>query len=149
MDTAAISIYSAACFMIITIPVYVLFLITLQINRRDEMLKSSFYKLLFSVGIADIGQILALLGGNILARSGFATDFLLSLGSAYCRYDSFATALLSLTQVHGITLIGINRMTAYLFPIRHSQVIHFFSPFIEALYCLDLNFLVRYFLIQC
>src|SRR4051812_48547805 len=89
-------------FMVITVPIYIMYLITLRKNRNDETLKSPFFKLMFSVGIADVGMIFILIMGNTLAGSGFVPEVFIFLGGLSARLSNIGIYGFGLAQTIGV-----------------------------------------------
>lgn len=69
-----IAMFFLDAFVFITVPIYILVLITLWKNRRDYTLKHAFFKLMISIGIADIGTILNMILTVRLAQYGWVAE---------------------------------------------------------------------------
>jgi hypothetical protein len=109
-------------FMLITIPIYIMYLITLFKNRKDETLKSPFFKLMFSLGIADVGMIFTLIMGNGLAASGIEPEVFIFLGGLSARLSNIGIYGFGMVQNFGVLFVAFNRFSAYMLPMKHSQV---------------------------
>ncbi len=108
--------------MVITIPIYIMYLITLRKNRNEETLKSPFFKLMFSLGIADVGVMFTLLLGADLAASGLVPEVYIFLGNLSARLFNIGCYGFGLAQNFGVLFVALNRFTAYLVPMKHSLV---------------------------
>uniref|UniRef100_A0A914WBH2 G-protein coupled receptors family 1 profile domain-containing protein n=1 Tax=Plectus sambesii TaxID=2011161 RepID=A0A914WBH2_9BILA len=108
-------------FMFITVPIYILMIITLVKNRREETLKHSFYSLVISIGIADIGAMLSVFF-NIVASFAWIPSFYLALGDLASRIYNTCAFFFSAAQVIGVFVIGLNRFTAYMLPMSHQEI---------------------------
>uniref|UniRef100_A0A914W8A3 Uncharacterized protein n=2 Tax=Plectus sambesii TaxID=2011161 RepID=A0A914W8A3_9BILA len=91
--------------MIVTIPIYFLLLVTLHKNRHDELLKSPFFRFMFSVGLANMGQIFTILLGNTLASSGLVPGFYIWMGGLSSRLYNCGVIGFGSAQLIGITWI--------------------------------------------
>uniref|UniRef100_A0A914VLP2 G-protein coupled receptors family 1 profile domain-containing protein n=1 Tax=Plectus sambesii TaxID=2011161 RepID=A0A914VLP2_9BILA len=112
----------ASAVMFFTIPVYFLYLLMLYKNRNDENLKYPFYKLMFSVGIADLLQIINLLLGNTLANSGIFPELYIFLGGLAARISNFGLFGFGMAQNIGMLFVAFNRYTAYILPMKHLKI---------------------------
>jgi hypothetical protein len=110
-------------FMVITVPIYIMYLITLFKNRKNETLKAPFFKLMFSIGIADIGMIVSLIMGNTLAASGLVPEVFIFLGGLSARLYNIGLYGFGFAQNIGVLLVAFNRYSAYMLPMKHSKVI--------------------------
>jgi hypothetical protein len=99
-----------------------MYLITLRKNRNEETLKSPFFKLMFSLGIADVGMMFTLLLGTDLAASGLVPEVFIFLGSLSARLFNIGLYGFGSAQDFGVLFVALNRFTAYLVPMKHSQV---------------------------
>uniref|UniRef100_A0A914XG54 G-protein coupled receptors family 1 profile domain-containing protein n=1 Tax=Plectus sambesii TaxID=2011161 RepID=A0A914XG54_9BILA len=107
--------------MFITTPVYILLLITLWKNRNEETLKHAFFKLMMSIGIADVGTILNIFLTFRLAEWGWVPQIFIWLGGMSARIAMIGTNLFSIAQVLGILVVAVNRYTAFMMPLRHQK----------------------------
>jgi hypothetical protein len=110
-------------FVLATIPVYIMIIITIAKNRKDEVLKHAFFDLMISVGVADLGRIFCTISGSTLPRKGWVPQFYIWLGSDLSVRLSFA-GLFSFgrAQLFGVFVVALNRFTAYALPMRHNRV---------------------------
>jgi hypothetical protein len=99
-----------------------MYLITLRKNRNDETLKSPFFKLMFSLGIADVGMMFTLLLGRDLAASGLVPEVFIFLSSLSARFFNIGAYGFASAQNFGVLFVALNRFTAYLVPLKHSLV---------------------------
>uniref|UniRef100_A0A914UP20 G-protein coupled receptors family 1 profile domain-containing protein n=1 Tax=Plectus sambesii TaxID=2011161 RepID=A0A914UP20_9BILA len=113
-------------FMLVTLPIYILFLITLRIFRHDETLNSAFFKLMFSIGIADVGMIIVIMLGNTLAESGWTPEVYIFIGSLSARLSNVGLFGFGYAQNFGVFFVAINRYTAYMRPMKHNKVVEWF-----------------------
>ena len=68
-------------FFLLTIPVYIMIIITIAKNRKDEVLRHAFFDLMISVGMADVGKIFWTMWSRILPRRGWIPQFYIWLGN--------------------------------------------------------------------
>jgi MFS family permease len=108
--------------MFITFPIYILLLITLWKYRKEETLKHSFFKLMFSIGIADIGVISTIFFARV-AEWGWFPLFFIGLGGFSSRIFNFFNLFFAMAQALGVFVVAINRYTAYMMPLRHQKVL--------------------------
>ena len=108
--------------MFATLPIYILLIITLWKQRKDEILKSAFFKLMISVGIADIGTIISIFLTTRLALYGWVPQIFIWLGGTGARITNIFSFFFSFAQTCGVFIVAINRYTAFRMPLRHEKV---------------------------
>ena len=117
-------------FVAFSIPFYILFLLTIFINRHKEPFNSPFFILCFSLGLADVATLFHTYifvkapgwsWGNLFwVEYGYPGSFL-----SY--YVFMVLWALSFAQNIGVVLIAINRFTAVVFTFCHQGVSIFFQ----------------------
>uniref|UniRef100_A0A914WXN2 G-protein coupled receptors family 1 profile domain-containing protein n=1 Tax=Plectus sambesii TaxID=2011161 RepID=A0A914WXN2_9BILA len=107
--------------MFITTPIYILVLITLWKNRNEETLKHAFFKLMISVGIADVGTILNIFFTIRLAEWGWAPQIFIWLGGMSSRIANTCKSFFGTSQSLGVLVVALNRYTAFMIPLRHQK----------------------------
>ena len=113
-------------FVAFSIPFYILFLVTILINRHKEPFNSSFFILCFSLGIADMATLFHSYifvkapgwswGHLFWVKYGYPGSFLSYIGN-------MLLWALALAQHIGVLLIAINRFTAVVFTFRQQRVL--------------------------
>ncbi len=104
-------------FVLISIPFYILFLLTLVVNRKKEPFNSHFFRLTVSLGIADIATVIH--SYIFIRMPGWGCPywfwtFFIKYGPDGTFLPYYAMSLqfsLGLAQHLGVLLIGINRLT--------------------------------------
>lgn len=109
-------------FTLVTFPIYILLFITMYKYRYDETLKSAFFKLMFSAGIADAGMIAVRIMGNTLAGSGWIPQVYIWIGRMSSTLNYAGVYGFGMAQSIGVLLVSVNRYTAYMRPFIHSKV---------------------------
>lgn len=79
------------------------------------------------LGLAGLGQLFTVLLGNTLASSGLVPGFYIWMGGLSSRLNFCAIYGFGFAQTFAVTMIAINRFTAYLFPLRHMKVMNITS----------------------
>jgi hypothetical protein len=114
--------------MFATLPIYILLIIMIWTHRKEDTIKNSFFKLMISVGIADIGTIITLFLTTRLALYGWVPQIFISLGGTAARLTNILSGFFSSAQCFNVFVVAINRYTAYRMPSRHQKVTpHFFD----------------------
>uniref|UniRef100_A0A914X0Z4 Serpentine receptor class gamma n=1 Tax=Plectus sambesii TaxID=2011161 RepID=A0A914X0Z4_9BILA len=110
--------------MFITTPIYILVLITLWKNRNEETLKHAFFKLMISVGIADVGTILNIFFTTRLAEWGWAPQIFIWLGGMSSRIANTCKSFFGTSQALGVLVVALNRYTAFMIPLKHQKWVY-------------------------
>ncbi len=111
-------------FVIITIPIYALFIATLIHYRHLKEFDSPFFFLLISVGICELLKGFTYLITFELSITGFCPQLFISIGSAFAGFANVCNIGFGIMIVLGQFCVAINRFTALIFPIRHKKVIY-------------------------
>ena len=112
-------------FVAFSIPFYILFLLTISINRHKEPFNSPFFILCFSLGLADVAT---LFHTYIFVKApGWSWGHLFWVeygypGSFLSYYGNMILWALSFAQNIGVLLIAMNRFTAVVFALSHENV---------------------------
>uniref|UniRef100_A0A914XFX2 G-protein coupled receptors family 1 profile domain-containing protein n=1 Tax=Plectus sambesii TaxID=2011161 RepID=A0A914XFX2_9BILA len=109
-------------FLLFTLPVYVLFLLTLIKYRKDKELKHAFFRLLLSNGLADILQIIMVLLGYNLAASGLVPQLFIWMGDLFVKIYFPVSRGVNVAQCVGALWIAVNRLTALHFPFSYDRI---------------------------
>uniref|UniRef100_A0A914V1H3 G-protein coupled receptors family 1 profile domain-containing protein n=1 Tax=Plectus sambesii TaxID=2011161 RepID=A0A914V1H3_9BILA len=109
-------------FLFLTGPIYILVLLALWKNRKEEVLKHAFFKLMISIGIADVGTMLNLFFTIRLAQWGLVPELFIWLGGRSSRLSTTLVFFFANSQALMVLIVAINRYTAYMVPLRHRQL---------------------------
>jgi hypothetical protein len=109
--------------VMVTIPVYIMVIITIAKNRKDEVLRHAFFDLMISLGISDIGRIIWTILGNTLPRKGWMPQVYIWLDTDLSARLSFAGIFsFGKVELFGVFVVALNRFTTYALPMRHDGV---------------------------
>jgi hypothetical protein len=115
-------------FVLVTIPVYIMIIITIAKNRKDEVLRHAFFDLMISLGVSDLGHTLWTIVASTLPRKGWVPQFYIWLGTDLSARLSYAGIFsLSGAQLFGVFGVALNRFTTYALPTRHDGVSLYFA----------------------
>uniref|UniRef100_A0A914WYI4 G-protein coupled receptors family 1 profile domain-containing protein n=1 Tax=Plectus sambesii TaxID=2011161 RepID=A0A914WYI4_9BILA len=109
-------------FLLFTLPIYVLFLLTLIKYRKDKDLKHGFFRLLLSNGVADILEIIMVLLGSNLAASGLMPQLFIWMGDLFVKIYFPVSRGVNAAQCVGALWIAVNRLTALHFPFSYNRI---------------------------
>lgn len=111
--------------VIICLPVYILFLLTIIINRNVSPFNSSSFTILLSVGFFDIAYLFHSYIFEWAANFGWFQQFFAANGDQGSFLALYATLLvwaLLLGQSLGSMMLSFNRFTAVFFSLHHEKV---------------------------
>uniref|UniRef100_A0A914XSI3 G-protein coupled receptors family 1 profile domain-containing protein n=1 Tax=Plectus sambesii TaxID=2011161 RepID=A0A914XSI3_9BILA len=108
--------------LLFTLPIYVLFLLTLIKYRKDKELKHAFFRLLLSNGLADILQIIMVLLGYNLAATGLVPQLFIWMGDLFVKIYFPVSRGVNVAQCVGALWIAVNRLTALHFPFSYDRI---------------------------
>uniref|UniRef100_A0A914X4R8 G-protein coupled receptors family 1 profile domain-containing protein n=1 Tax=Plectus sambesii TaxID=2011161 RepID=A0A914X4R8_9BILA len=116
--------WSATIFSLVTIPFHILFLCMLIKYRNTTDFNHAFYKILMSLSVADILQLMVSEFVNqFLTFHGWVADFCLNVlgdfGAHVITIIFWGTAM---AQVLTVVSVAINRFTAYVYPLQFETV---------------------------
>uniref|UniRef100_A0A914UTS6 Uncharacterized protein n=1 Tax=Plectus sambesii TaxID=2011161 RepID=A0A914UTS6_9BILA len=106
----------------IALIVYLLFLYTIAVNRNRQPFHSPFFALTFSLGVADVLQLLHTYVFLRFPSFGWLTDAVyLRLSLPVVNYASCAMWGIAFTQHVFVFVLAANRCSAIVFPHNHGQ----------------------------
>uniref|UniRef100_A0A914WUK1 Vomeronasal type-1 receptor n=1 Tax=Plectus sambesii TaxID=2011161 RepID=A0A914WUK1_9BILA len=108
--------------LLFTLPIYVLFLLTLIKYRKDKDLRHGFFRLLLSNGLADILEIIMVLLGSNLAVSGLMPQLFIWMGDLFVKIYFPVSRGVNAAQCVGALWIAVNRLTALHFPFSYDRI---------------------------
>uniref|UniRef100_A0A914XHM9 G-protein coupled receptors family 1 profile domain-containing protein n=1 Tax=Plectus sambesii TaxID=2011161 RepID=A0A914XHM9_9BILA len=119
-DLFCVQFILSVSFTSITLPIYLLFVAVLIKNRHEPVLSSSFFRILVSLGIADIASMLnTLFLFRLPSRWALLVPPLLRTGQVGVKVANVGLWALMAVQHIGVFLLALNRFMAYLTPIRY------------------------------
>uniref|UniRef100_A0A914W5C8 G-protein coupled receptors family 1 profile domain-containing protein n=1 Tax=Plectus sambesii TaxID=2011161 RepID=A0A914W5C8_9BILA len=123
-DAACITGWATTVYSLVTIPFYVLFLCMIIYHRKTPEFNHAFFKILISLSVADIVQlIVALFFNQFLVFHGwvsnFCQNFLGDLGAHLGTLLLWGTAM---AQHLNVVSMAFNRYTAYVHPLKFNQL---------------------------
>uniref|UniRef100_A0A914X9X0 Uncharacterized protein n=1 Tax=Plectus sambesii TaxID=2011161 RepID=A0A914X9X0_9BILA len=108
--------------LLFTLPIYVLFLLTLIKYRKDKDLSHAFFRLLLGNGLADILQIIMVLLGYNLAATGLVPELFIWMGDLFVKIYFPVSRGVYTAQCVGALWIAVNRLTALHFPFSYDRL---------------------------
>uniref|UniRef100_A0A914VBL5 G-protein coupled receptors family 1 profile domain-containing protein n=1 Tax=Plectus sambesii TaxID=2011161 RepID=A0A914VBL5_9BILA len=123
-DAACITGWATTVYSLVTIPFYVLFLCMIIYHRKTPEFNHAFFKILISLSVADIVQlIVALFFNQFLVFHGWVSNFCLNfLGDLGAHLGTLLLWGTAMAQHLNVVSMAFNRYTAYVHPLKFNQV---------------------------